>query len=176
MLKAGVLDTSGRIAFSSERLEKLPPLVRERCRSNGQIREFVLVWSKDSIVGEDIVLTQKDIRELQLAKGAIMAGIQILLQELEIGLQGIDQVMLAGAFGNYIKKESAVGIGLLPFLLLERIASIGTAAGDGAKMALLSVKERARAEELTFRVEHIELSDQKNFHEQFLKVLSFATV
>ena len=173
MLEAGVLDSSGRIVNSVEKVAKLPPLVRERCRKNDRCSEFVLVWSKDSALGEDIVLTQKDIREMQLAKGAIAAGVYILAQKLGIVPVDINQVMLAGAFGNYIKKESAVRIGLLPALPLEQIATIGNAAGEGAKMALLSVQERERAQDLALCTEHIELSNQKNFQEEFVKALGF---
>jgi len=173
MLQVGVVDTSGRIIKSDNQVAKLPPLVQKRCRRNDSSGEFVLAWSKDSANGEDIVLTQKDVRELQLAKGAIRAGVNILLQELGVSLQDIDRVMLAGAFGNYVQKESAVRIGLLPALPPDRIMTIGNAAGEGAKMALLSVPERKRAQELARCTEHIELSNQKNFQEEFLKALSF---
>lgn len=173
MFKVGVIGPSGRYASQPDQLEKLPPLVRQRVRKTGRITEFVLVWGKDTASGEDIVLTQKDIREMQLAKGAIMAGIMILVEEMGIRLEEIDRVLLAGAFGNYIKKESAVVIGLLPSLPLERIQTIGNAAGDGAKIALLSLKQRIRAEVLAQGAKHIELSNRKEFQEKFLKGLDF---
>jgi uncharacterized 2Fe-2S/4Fe-4S cluster protein (DUF4445 family) len=173
MLKVGVIGPTGRLANGPAQLEKLPSLVRERLRRTELVSEFVLVWGKDSALGEDIVLTQKDIRELQLAKGAIMAGIMILVREMGITLQEIDRILLAGAFGNYIRKESAIGIGLLPALPLEKVKTIGNAAGDGAKMALLSVEERARADSLAKRAEHMELSTKKEFQEEFIKGLDF---
>ncbi|MDR3585705.1 MAG: ASKHA domain-containing protein [Desulfosporosinus sp.] len=176
MLKVGVIGSSGRYAYKSDQLAKLPPLVRERLRQTERASEFVLVWGKDSASGEDIVLSQKDIRELQLAKGAIMAGIMVLLQEMGSSPQEIDRILLAGAFGNYIKKESALKIGLLPSLPLVRITTIGNAAGDGAKMALLSTEERARAEFLALRAEHIELSTKKDFQVEFIKALAFGIV
>jgi uncharacterized 2Fe-2S/4Fe-4S cluster protein (DUF4445 family) len=102
-----------------------------------------------------------------------MAGIMILVREMGITLQEIDRILLAGAFGNYIRKESAIGIGLLPALPLEKVKTIGNAAGDGAKMALLSVEERARADSLAKRAEHMELSTKKEFQEEFIKGLDF---
>ncbi|AET69380.1 putative metal-binding protein [Desulfosporosinus orientis DSM 765] len=175
MHKAGVIGRTGRFASENEQ-EKLPVLIRQRLRKSERAYEFVLVWGKDSATGEDIVLTQKDIREMQLAKGAIMAGIRILCREMGIELQEIEQILLAGAFGNYIRKESAVEIGLLPSLPLEKILSIGNAAGDGAKMALLSLEERKRADELSKRAEHVELSSKKEFQQEFLKGLDFGIV
>lgn len=173
MFKVGVISPSGRYAFEPNQLEKLPLMVRDRVRKTERANEFVLVWAENSATGEDIVLSQKDIREMQLAKGAIMAGIMILVQEMGIVPQEIDRVLLAGAFGNYIKKESAVVIGLLPALPLERIHTIGNAAGDGAKMALLSMEERARADILAKMAEHIELSNRNEFQQEFIKGLDF---
>lgn len=172
MRKIGVIRASGLLACETNKLEAVPQAVRERLRSDEQDCEFVLAWGKDTATGEDIVITQKDIRKLQLAKGAIMAGIQLLLQEMDVSVEAIDRVLIAGAFGNYIKKESAMGIRLLPPLPLERIVTIGNAAGDGAKMALLSQAERTRAETLASRTEHIELSTRKEFQEVFMKALS----
>lgn len=176
MVKVGVIGPTGRFANGPAQLEKLPPLVRERLRKTERASEFVLAWGKDSASGEDIVLSQKDIREMQLAKGAIIAGIMILVREMGITPQEIDRVLLAGAFGNYIRKESALGIGLLPSLPLEKIMTIGNAAGDGAKMALLSIEERARADSLAKRAEHVELSTQKEFQDEFIKGLDFRGV
>lgn len=173
MLKAGVINASGRLASTDAQLTKLPTGLRERLRGDVGGREFVLVWGKDSATGEDIVIQQKDIRELQLAKGAIMAGTRILMAEMGIEPEDIDQVLLAGAFGNYIKKEAALAIGLLPSIPLKRIKAIGNAAGDGAKMALLSTTERARAFTMAKQAGHIELSIIKEFQSQFIKSLAF---
>ncbi len=173
MLRAGIINASGRLASTDAQLAKLPPGLRECLRGDVGGREFVLVWGKDSATGEEIVIQQKDIRELQLAKGAIMAGTRILMAEMGIEPEDIDQVLLAGAFGNYIKKEAALAIGLLPSIPLERIKAIGNAAGDGAKMALLSTTERARAVTLAKQAGHIELSTLKDFQSQFIKSLGF---
>ncbi|EHQ89061.1 ASKHA domain-containing protein [Desulfosporosinus youngiae] len=169
MARVGILDKSGRMAGTPTVLEQLSPKLRARIRG----KEFVLVWAGETEMGEDIVLTQKDIRELQLAKAAIMAGVRILLKEMDVEMNEIQQVLLAGAFGNFIKKESALGIGLLPKLPPERISAIGNAAGDGAKMALLSVEERERAKKIALQAEHIELSNKKEFQDQFIKSLGF---
>ncbi|WP_206810519.1 ASKHA domain-containing protein [Paradesulfitobacterium ferrireducens] len=173
MVRVGVVESSGRLAAKEAQLENLPPLVRRRLRGSGGGAEFVLVWGEDSATGEDLVISQKDVRELQLAKGAIMAGIRVLLRELGAEVREIDRVFLAGAFGNYIGKQSALGIGLLPLVPLDRIAAIGNAAGDGAKMALLSVAEKERALSLARQARHIELSSDKGFQEEFIDALSF---
>ena len=135
--------------------------------------EFVLVPKGDSATGEDIVITQKDLRELQLAKGAIYAGIKILLKELEVREEDISEIFLAGAFGNYIRKESALTIGLLPKLPIRRIVPVGNAAGNGAICALISKKERARAFSLAKQVEPVELSSRTDFQSEFVNALTF---
>ncbi|WP_089610567.1 ASKHA domain-containing protein [Dehalobacterium formicoaceticum] len=173
MAKSGVIDASGRIAGEPEELAKLSPQLQARIRKGANGVEFVLAWAKDSGNGEDIVLIQKDIRELQLAKGAIMAGIKILLKEMEIEANQIDRVFLAGAFGNFIKKESALGIKLLPDLPLERIMAIGNAAGEGAQIALISVEERKRASDIARVAKHIELSSRRDFPDLFVESLGF---
>lgn len=174
MAKAGVINETGRLATQTKEMEKLPLLLQKRVRKTEQGGgEFVLAWAQDTATGEDIVLTQKDIRELQLAKGAMRAGAQVLMTEMGIDQDQLDRILLAGAFGNYIKKESALGIGLLPPISIDKIKAIGNAAGDGAKMALLSTVERTRASELAELAEHIELSTRKDFQEEFIEALSF---
>ncbi len=173
MYKAGIIDASGRLGKKDQSRDRLSDKLGRRLRETDGGREFVLVWGSDSDSGEDIVLSQKDIRELQLAKGAIMAGARILLRDMGVSPQEIDRVMLAGAFGNYINRESAREIGLLPSLPIERIEAIGNAAGHGAKMALLSCEERVRADTLSRRAEHIELSVRAEFQKEFVESLSF---
>ena len=172
LCKIGLIEPSGRLTSKANQLEKLPPAVRERLLNNEEDSEFVLAWGKDTATGDNIVLSQMDIRKLQLAKGAIMAGVQLLLNEMKLSVEAIDRVLIAGAFGNYIKKESAVGIGLLPPLPLAKIDTVGNAAGDGAKIALLSKEERTRAETLASQVKHIELSTRTDFQTVFMKALT----
>jgi uncharacterized 2Fe-2S/4Fe-4S cluster protein (DUF4445 family) len=173
MVRTGIVEGSGRLLDRPERLASLPPALRQRLRTAGGQAEFVLVRGQDSADRSDIVITQKDIREVQLAKGAIMAGIRVLMREMKVGTEEIEQVLLAGAFGNYIGRASSLGIGLLPFVPIEKIKAIGNAAGKGAQMALLSAEERQRAFVLAQRTRHMELSTDKRFQEAFISSLAF---
>jgi uncharacterized 2Fe-2S/4Fe-4S cluster protein (DUF4445 family) len=161
LLKAGIIDETGRI------------LSPEEISSNFRTHIVEGENGYDFIVAPGILLTQGDVRQLQLAKGAIYAGIQILKEVLGIEDDEISQILLAGAFGNYIRKESAKAIGLLPDIPLERIKSIGNAAGVGAKMALLSIEERNRAVELSESIEYVELSNSLKFQEEFMNAMYF---
>lgn len=175
MVRVGIVEPSGRFHSQDSLLGKLPSRVIERVRINDGVAEFVLAWADDTTIGEDIVITQKDIRELQLAKGAIVAGTKILLQKMGIQVEDLDKIMLAGAFGNYIKKESALAMGLLPPIELKKIKPIGNAAGQGAKMVLLSIEERERAIAMAGNAQHIELSVQKDFQNLFIQSFSLGT-
>jgi uncharacterized 2Fe-2S/4Fe-4S cluster protein (DUF4445 family) len=115
----------------------------------------------------DILLTQKDIREVQLAKAAIRAGIRILMNKLDMGDLDIDRVLLAGAFGNYIRPSSAIRIGLLPNVPLDRIESVGNAAATGAEILLISEECRQRAAKLARRIQYIEIAHEKDFTDLF---------
>src|SRR5262249_4031707 len=120
-----------------------------------------------------VVLTQKDIRQLQFAKGSIATGIQVLMKEMGIAPADIQEVLLAGAFGSYIHPDSARTIGLVPPLPLQRIRPVGNAAGEGAKIALLSYREREAAEAMPSLVESPELPGRADFNDLFLKALGF---
>lgn len=172
MHRAGIINSGGGMISSKEDMEKLPPALRERMVNENGSREFVLAWKEESAEGEVITITQKDIRGLQLAKGAVLAGIRVLLSHLGLGTENIDMIHLAGAFGNYISKESALGIGLLPQVSLDKIHSIGNAAGNGAQMALLSTASMERANSLARDAEHIELSTEESFQDEFLEALA----
>jgi uncharacterized 2Fe-2S/4Fe-4S cluster protein (DUF4445 family) len=116
-----------------------------------------------------ITITQRDVRELQLAKAAIRAGIQVLLEANNCSDQEIDQVIIAGAFGTYIDVQSAVDIGMLPFLPLNRFRQVGNAAGMGAKLALISLRKRAEAQAIASRVKYIELGSAPHFEQTFIQ-------
>ncbi len=150
-------DVISRIHFSNQDKEHNTALLQERV-----IRCF-----------NDIILTQNDIREVQLAKGAILAGMQTLMKTLDMKEDEIDSILLAGAFGNYIDKKSALTIGLFPRIPEEKIRSVGNAAGAGACMALLSKAEREMAVELSLNTEHIELSKYMDFQEFYIYAMSF---
>ncbi len=173
LLEAGVLEPSGRLADPETTGAQLPPQLKSRLRRGKGGFDFVLAGKEITATGEDILLTQSDLRELQLAKGAIYAGLQILLHETGLTEADLDEVLLAGAFGNYIRKESARVIGLLPGIPLEKITAVGNAAGRGARMALISRTERARAFALPDLVEHVELSARPDFQDAFIKALPF---
>lgn len=157
---AGVVDANGRI--------REHPRVRE---GDGG-REFVLVDEGEGGDGRPaITLTQRDVRELQLAKGAIRAGIDVLLRTRDIGEEEIDRVVVAGAFGTYIDIGSAVTIGMLPRLPLERFRQVGNAAGSGARAALVSLTKRAEAQEIARRVDYVELAAYPDFAQIFARAM-----
>jgi uncharacterized 2Fe-2S/4Fe-4S cluster protein (DUF4445 family) len=153
-------------------LQASPKKITDRIRKNGKTNEFVLAWKDGE--GEDIVLTQKDIREVQLAKGAILAGIEILMENMGVDNTMLDEIILAGAFGNYINKGSAVQIGLLPQVSEDKINNIGNAAGAGACMALLSKKELLEAELQSQETQHVELADHPRFESVYSKAMYFS--
>ena len=119
------------------------------------------------------MITQNDIREVQLAKGAIAAGIQLMLEEMGKTVEDIDRVVIAGAFGNYIDKESAVTIGVLPKIAPEKIISAGNTAGAGVSMIMADEKEMALAESLPDRIEHVDLAARDNFQNTYLSAMAF---
>lgn len=173
LLDAGLIEPSGRFINPEENPDEVPAHFKDRLRRGPGGFEFVLVPGAKSETGDDLVLTQGDLRELQLAKGAIYAGLMILLKEAGISENDLDQVLLAGAFGNYVRKESALTIGLLPQLPPEKIIAVGNAAGDGSKMALASKAVRARALTTPEKVEHLELSTRPDFQDIFVNALPF---
>lgn len=121
--------------------------------------------------GRPIFVTQHDIRELQLAKGAIRCGIEALLQHAGIGPDDLDRVIIAGAFGTYIDVESALAIGLLPPVPRERVSQVGNAAGTGARLALISRRQRSRATEIAGHVYYLELARTPRFMRNFAEAM-----
>ncbi len=139
----------------------------------GRNMEFVLVPAAESGHHQEIVLTRRDVNEIQLAKGAIRAGINILLAEAGLMAQDLDAFIIAGAFGTYIDIRSAMKIGMFPFLPLERCHQVGNAAGAGARQMLLSKRYRQIASELANQIHYIELSNHPKFADEFSKSLFF---
>ena len=123
-----------------------------------------------------VLLTARDVREAQLAKAALAAGLAVVLDELGAGAGEIEQLLLAGAFGNYIDRRSAVVIGLIPDLPEGRIKPVGNAAGAGARLGLLSVRMRAEAERLAAGVRHLELSSRPDFYDRFTDAMMLRPV
>ncbi len=171
--RAGLLDHSGRFV-TDERAREIAPHVADRLTAIGQERVFVLHRPHpDAGPEESVYLSQRDVRELQFAKGAIATGWTLLLEELGLEQSDVQQVLLAGSFGSYLSPAAAVRIGLVPKIPVLRIVSAGNVAGEGAKMSLLSVRERAGALALLEEVTYVELSDRADFNDRFIELLAF---
>ncbi|MBP7687832.1 MAG: DUF4445 domain-containing protein [Thermoflexales bacterium] len=162
MFRSGVISHRGRLNREAIGVRK-----------NEQGWEFVLAAADISGTGRDIVITQSDVNEIQLAKGAIASGLETLIVATNTALDDIEEVIVAGAFGSYLDLESALAIGLLPRLPKAKYVQVGNAAGVGAKMALLSLKERHRAQQIMKRTGYIELTTQAGFNSRFAKSMMF---
>lgn len=174
LLRAGVVDETGRMLSREEAaaagvsdwfLQGLTELDGEAA--------FVLVKEEDTAVGAPVMLTQKDVREIQLAKAAIAAGIDTLTQQAQIPLEKIQTLFLAGGFGSYIHKESAAAIGLIPAELIHRVEVLGSAAGRGAIMSLLSRKMRDRCRGIRESMTYVELSSSPEFQDAYIERMFF---
>lgn len=173
--KAGLMSRTGAFMRKSELPPDTPVRLTERVIEAGQRKNtyFIVARAEDTGAEKDVVITQQDIRECQLAKGAIRAGAMLLLDEMGIVENDLAEVQLAGAFGNFLDPESALRAGLTPNIPLDRIRSVGNAAGVGAKLALLSVRERKRAIRIAQRTEHIQLSGSAAFQKAFTVAMQF---
>lgn len=172
--KAGVITHDGRLIDAEELSPGTSDFIRKRIFFHREYgNSFILVPAGESGPGKDILLTQKDVREVQLAKGAILAGFRVMKNLLGIDEDDIQELLLAGAFGSFIRKDQAKYIGLLPDIPLGRIRFIGNAAGAGAKMALLSKELRKEASAVSSNIEHVELAVQKDFQTIFAESMFF---
>jgi uncharacterized 2Fe-2S/4Fe-4S cluster protein (DUF4445 family) len=162
LLLAGLLDHSGRLRSRDE--VPAHPLASRLVELAG-VRAFELA--------EGVHLTQKDIRELQFAKGSIATGIKVLMDIMGVAPDDLDEVLLGGSFGSYLHPESARVIGLVPPVDVDRIIAVGNSAGEGAKIAALSYRERQVAFDLVDRIEYVELSGRADFNDSFVAVLRF---
>jgi uncharacterized 2Fe-2S/4Fe-4S cluster protein (DUF4445 family) len=169
LVHCGLIDRSGRF-LAEEQAAALHPGLASRLTAIGQERVFVLHWRGDEPA---VFLSQRDVRELQFAKASIATGWHLLLAELGVEASDITQVLLAGSFGAYLTPLSAIRIGLVPKLALPRIVSAGNVAGEGAKIAALSSRERAEAHSIVREVEYIELSGRADFNDMFVDQLAF---
>ena len=173
LVRSGLLDSSGRFV-PDEQAKEVAPHVADRLTAIGQERVFVLHRPTPDSPAEDCVyLSQRDVRELQFAKGAIATGWTLLLAELGLEESDVQQVLLAGSFGSYLSPAAAIRIGLVPRVPVLRIVSAGNVAGEGAKMSLLSVRERTGALALLEEVTYVELSDRTDFNDRFVDLLAF---
>jgi uncharacterized 2Fe-2S/4Fe-4S cluster protein (DUF4445 family) len=162
LFKAGLVAPSGAFvaAAGADRLRENP--------ENGML-EFVIARAEETSIGRDVTISQNDIRQVQLAKAAIYSGCKLLLQRM--GLERPDHIKIAGAFGNHVDPGMALAIGMFPDCAIERIKSIGNAAGDGCRMALLNRNKRVEAERIARRVEYVELSTMSNFQDELIAAI-----
>lgn len=166
LLRVGAVDHTGRLLGQAEFLAQ---------GGAAKLASNLLEDGFQVAVGPQgpIVLTSRDVRKLQLAKGAIRAGCEILLSVGGIDYQDLDEIILAGAFGSYLSPKSALRVGLLPPVEPERVKSAGNAAGEGAKLVLLSDQQKKRAEEIARQLEYIELAGRGDFQERFMEGMLF---
>jgi uncharacterized 2Fe-2S/4Fe-4S cluster protein (DUF4445 family) len=162
MFKAGIILHSG--VFNKQ-------LEIPRLRKTSEGYEFVLAWKDETVLEADIAITQRDIRAVQLAKAAMYAGAKILMKHFKTNR--VEKVVLAGAFGTYIDKEAAMVIGMFPDCPLEKVSSIGNAAGEGARLALLNLPKREEAEWIARKVQYVEIAVDPSFQDEFVAAMMF---
>ncbi len=163
MFLAGILRKNGQVNMD---------LKSPRIRKNEKgLSEYVLAWKHETAIDADIVVNQKDVRAIQLAKGALYSGCLIMLRKL--GIKKFDRLAIAGAFGSHIDKVAAMVIGMFPDCDLKKVEYIGNAAGDGARIALLSTDERKEANLIARKVEYVELALEEDFNDRFGESMQF---
>ncbi|HMB31348.1 MAG TPA: ASKHA domain-containing protein [Desulfohalobiaceae bacterium] len=159
---AGVVDKSG--SFSETQKSN-----RYRVNPNSNQGEFVLAWAEESSINRDIVITLKDLRQIELGKGALYTGCKLMMRRM--GLEKLDKVKIAGAFGTHVDREKALIMGLFPDCPVDKIVAVGNAAGDGCRAALLDKKKRDEANWVARHVEYIELTVEEDFEKQFMQAM-----
>ncbi|GEA14063.1 MAG: hypothetical protein PWR22_1898 [Moorella sp. (in: firmicutes)] len=162
LYRTGVINANGRLDLNHPRVRR---------PAGGGPLEFLLVPAEETGIDSDLVVTQKDIGEIQLAKAAIASGTLLLLEAAGLTVDDLEEVVVAGAFGTHLKLESAIAIGMFPKLPLNAFRQVGNAAGTGARLALLSMDERRRGETIARQVGYIELMTRPSFRDVFMKSL-----
>jgi uncharacterized 2Fe-2S/4Fe-4S cluster protein (DUF4445 family) len=162
MFKAGIIKKNGQIDMELE---------SPRLRMGSKMPEYVIAWKHETSIDEDIVINQKDVRAIQLAKGALYSGCLIMMRKL--GVKQFDRLAVAGAFGSHIDKVQAMVMGMFPDCDLDKVEFVGNAAGDGARIALLSVDRRREANKIARKVEYIELALEEDFNDRFGEAMQF---
>ena len=171
LLDAGVIDWTGLIQVESR--AALPPKLAERVVMRGEERQVIVLRPGEAGARAEIVLNQDDVRQVQLAKGAIASGVVMLQHVAGVPDARVAELMLAGGFGNYVSIASALRIGLIPPLPVERIRYVGNAAALGAQLCLVSETERRRAESVAARIEHVSLAAHPDFERIFVEAMNF---
>jgi uncharacterized 2Fe-2S/4Fe-4S cluster protein (DUF4445 family) len=170
LVRQGIVATSGRLRERADLASDLPPDLRHRLHVDGAGRSFVL---HESDVGPALTLTQRDVREVQLAKAPIRVGVEVLLEEIGAGPEQVDAVFVAGAFGSSVRADGLVTLGILPAAMADRIHPVGNVAGMGAKLALTSEERLEEARQLARRIRHVELMLRQDFHARFADHIPF---
>ena len=173
LFKMGIINEKGKLLRPEEITDSKAEIFKRHIIPYEGMQAFVIVGEEGTTHGRPILVTQKDIREFQLAKGALAAGINILLEKYGITADAVKEVLLAGAFGNYMDAHSACSLGIIPKALEGKIKNVGNAAGSGAKVALLSAKEYSRAAHIAKVVEFVELASHPKFSWIFAKATYF---
>jgi uncharacterized 2Fe-2S/4Fe-4S cluster protein (DUF4445 family) len=158
--KIGVLDDRGAMSLD-----------HPRARQGPRGPEFVIVPRAESGNGRDIVISRADVSEIQLAKGAMRAGAEVLMQEAGITSSDLDRIVIAGAFGSYIDVANALRVGMFPPLPPDRFEQVGNAAGVGARLVLLSREQRALSAEIAAHAEYVELTNDPRFTIAFAEAM-----
>ncbi len=171
LLDAGAIDWTGLIDVDGR--DRLPAPLRARVQMRGEVRLVVLAHPGEGGAAHEIALTQDDVRQVQLCKGAIASGAAMLLRIAGLAEGDVTELMLAGGFGNYLSVESALRIGLIPAMPAARIRYVGNAAALGAQLALMSEPERRRAEAIARRIEHVSLAAHPDFQDVFVDCMNF---
>jgi uncharacterized 2Fe-2S/4Fe-4S cluster protein (DUF4445 family) len=171
LLDAGVVDSTGLIRVDEP--DRFPPGLRERVVMRGEERTVIVLRAGEAGARHEIVLTQDDVRQVQLAKGAIASGIALLQKVSRVPTERISELMLAGGFGNYLSIPSAIRIGLIPAMPLDRVRYVGNAASLGAQACLLSEAERERASRIAEVIEHVSLAAHPDFEDVFVSAMNF---
>src|SRR3989440_9226909 len=171
LLDRGVIDWTGLIQVDLR--DSLPPRLAARVVMRGEERQVIVLRPGEAGARQEIVLTQDDVRQVQLAKGAIASGVAMLQHIAGVPAERVAELMLAGGFGNYLSIESALRIGLIPALGEGRVRYVGNAAALGAQLCLLSEAERARADALARRIEHVSLAAHPDFEQIFVDCMNF---
>jgi uncharacterized 2Fe-2S/4Fe-4S cluster protein (DUF4445 family) len=170
LLRTGMVDMTGRLLPAEEQDGNLPAELRDRLVPHESDLAFLIAESDDE---EPIVLTQRDVRELQLAKGAIRTGIDLLLDQAGVALSDLDEFCIAGGFGNYLDKANAIKLGLIPDLPLEKLRFIGNGALVGAKLSLLSQTLRRAGMQAAREAEHVQVAHTPDFQMRFSEAMLF---
>jgi len=164
LYSSGVITMTG--AFNKKALKGH---LRFRKNADTGQPEFILAFKEESSIDKDIVITQKDIRQIQLAKGALYAGCKLMMKRM--GVEKVDKVKIAGAFGTHVDRTKALVMGLFPDCKIENIFGVGNAAGDGCRAALLNVQKRVEANWCSRNVEYLELTVEPTFEKDFMEAM-----